>query len=253
MSKLDKFSDEEIIAIEANEAEAELRRRGYEYGWFKKEQYVGAIYILVNPSMQGLVKIGYADDVKARVRSLSSSAGVPDPYHCYALYRVKKRLEDLRLHKLIDTLDPDLRHSKKREFYEMSCEKAFSILSSIAQINGSEEQLITNPFEDENFASSKPVISKSTDTVKSNTKQGTREQFSFSKCGIHVGAELIYMDDPSQKVYVLNDRKVSWNGQTTSLSAVACQLRGWRAAQGPKYFSYNGKPLIDIANETIWK
>lgn len=53
------------------------------------------IYILVNPSFKNLVKIGYADDVAKRLKSLNSNAGLPDPYHVYATYKVKKRLEDL--------------------------------------------------------------------------------------------------------------------------------------------------------------
>lgn len=251
MSDLSKYSDDDIIAIISSDAEEELRNRGYDYGWYKKEQYVGAIYILTNPSMPGLVKIGYADDVKARVKSLSSSAGVPDPYHCYAIYRVKKRLEDLRLHKLIDTLDPDLRHSKKREFYEMSCEKAFSILSSIAQINGSEEQLVINPFDDDLYLT-KPATRKD-DTPVTATGKATKPQLNFSKCNIPIGSELIYKDDESIKVIVVDDKRVKWGDEITSLSAVVCKLRKWKSAQGGSFFKYNGRLITDIAKETQWK
>ena len=63
MNDLSQFSDNEIINILSSGAESELKKRGYEYGWYKKEASVGAIYILVNPSFSELVKIGYADDV----------------------------------------------------------------------------------------------------------------------------------------------------------------------------------------------
>ena len=151
MNYLKKYSDDELFNILDSNVEEEIKSRGYEFGWYKKVQYAGAIYIMVNPAFKELVKIGYADDVAKRMKSLNNNSGLPDPFHCYALYKVKKRLEDLKLHGLIDSLDSSLRHSQNREFYEMDAEKAYSILSVIAQISGDEEQLIINPFNDEYF------------------------------------------------------------------------------------------------------
>ena len=155
MADLSQYADIDIINIVSSDAEAELKKRGYDYGWYKIEPYVGSIYILVNPAFPNLVKIGYADDVQKRMRSLNSNSGLPDPYHCYAIYKVRKRLEDLKLHGLIDSLDSSLRHAKNREFYEMDALKAYSVLSAIAQISGDEEQLIVNPFNDDYFSGSK--------------------------------------------------------------------------------------------------
>ena len=70
-----------------------------------------------------MVKLGYADNIEKRVKILNSNSGLPDPCHVFAIYKVKKRLEDLRLHSLIDSLDSSLRHAKNREFYEMSAKK----------------------------------------------------------------------------------------------------------------------------------
>ena len=151
MSYLEKYSDEELFSIFDSDIEEEIKSRGYEYGWHKKVQYAGDIYILVNPAFPNLVKIGYADNVAKRVKSLNNNSGLPDPFHVYATYRVKKRLEDLKLHKLIDSLDSDLRHAKNKEFYEMTPEKAYDILSAIAQINGDEDLLVKNPLNDDFF------------------------------------------------------------------------------------------------------
>lgn len=151
MADLSKYSDENIIDVLSSDAEAELRGRGYDYGWFKKDVFVGSIYILVNPAFPKLVKIGYADDVQKRMKQLSNSSALPDKYHCYAIYKVRKRLEDLQLHKLLDILNPDLRYNQSREFFELDFEKAFSLLSAIAQINGDDDQLVLNPFHDDYF------------------------------------------------------------------------------------------------------
>lgn len=151
MSYLEKFSDEELLEIFGSDVEAEIKARGYKYGWYKPTEYSGEIYVLVNPAFPNLVKIGYANDVEKRVKSLNNNSGLPDPYHVYATYKVKKRLEDLKLHDLIDSLDSDLRHAKNREFYEMSPEKAYKILSAIAEINGDEDLLVRNPMKDNYF------------------------------------------------------------------------------------------------------
>ena len=62
------------------------------------------IYILTNPSFSQLVKIGYADDVIERVRSLNSNPGLPYSFRIYATYEVNDRLEDLKIHRIIDKL-----------------------------------------------------------------------------------------------------------------------------------------------------
>ena len=254
MSDLAKYTDDDIIAIVTSGAEDELKRRGYEFGWYKKEQFIGSIYILVNPAFPGLIKIGYADDVQARIKTLSSSPGVPDPYHCYAIYKVKKRLEDLRLHKLIDTLNPDLRHSKKREFYGMDHEKAYSILSAIAQINGNEDQLIVNPFNDDYFDTlkAKPKISasKKQGTIPAAPRGETRGRFSFKMLNIPVGSTLTYVKDNSITCVTVDEmNQVKYNDTVYTLSGLVKYLKKGGTWQGSLYFTYNGKLLTQIREE----
>ena len=92
----------------------------------------GYIYILTNPSFPNYVKIGYADDVDSRVRQLNSSACTPYAFRIYATYEVNSRLSDLKIHEIIDKLNPNLRsidnfEGKKRvrEFYAMTKEDAY--------------------------------------------------------------------------------------------------------------------------------
>jgi len=54
------------------------------------------------------------------------------------------------------------------------------------------------------------------------------------------------------KVIVVSERKVQYNNEITSLSAVAKGIKGYSVA-GPSCFSYNGKIVADIARETQWK
>ncbi|MBP3938331.1 MAG: GIY-YIG nuclease family protein, partial [Clostridia bacterium] len=102
----------------------------------------GVIYILKNPSFPDYIKIGYADNIENRLQQLNNSECTPFAFRVYATYEVDSRLSDLKIHSIIDKLNPDLRsidnfNGKKRvrEFYAMSAEDAYSILEAIAEIH----------------------------------------------------------------------------------------------------------------------
>lgn len=255
-------SDEELIALEKIDMTEELRNRGYVNGWHKPISYAGAIYILTNPAFPKLVKIGYADDVAKRVKTLNSNSGLPDPYHCYATYKVKKRLEDLQLHKLIDTLDSALRHTSNREFYEMSTEKAYSILSAIAQINGDERLLEINPFADAYFSETICGVQPDAKLPKGGVEKAKRKQsgrLTFEELGICVGEELIFKEEPSISVKVADNKSlVYYKGENYKISAAVKKIKrdlGTQTAsesyQGGAYFLYKGKTLVERRTQLL--
>ena len=196
----------------------------------------GYIYIFTNPALNGMVKIGFASDVERRRKELSTTA-LPYDYEVYATYETDGNLEDKKLHKLIDNLNPDLRVSKSREFFIMTPEEAYELLEAIALISGTKDKLKTMVRPGET----------SSQTVR-------RPPINFMKCGIPMGAVLVSTDDPTQSVTVVAERKVEYKNEITSLSAVAQQIKGTKyPAQGPAYFTYNGKLVADIYNETQGK
>lgn len=69
----------------------------------------GVIYILTNPSFPDYVKIGYADDIDKRLKQLNRSECIPYAFRIYATYEVSSRLSDLKIHSIIDKLNPNLR------------------------------------------------------------------------------------------------------------------------------------------------
>ena len=193
----------------------------------------GYIYIFTNPALSGMVKIGFAHNVEQRRKELSTTA-LPYDYEVYATYETNGNLEDKKLHKLIDNLNPDLRVSKSREFFIMTPEEAYELLDSIAKISGTGDRL-------------KLIKCPETESVQAVR----RPPVNFTKCGIPAGAVLVSTDDPSQSVTVVSERKVEYKNEITSLSAVAQQIKGTKyPAQGPLYFTYNGKLVADIYNET---
>lgn len=199
----------------------------------------GVIYILTNPSFPEYVKIGYADDIQKRIKHLNRSECIPFAFRLYAYYEVSTRLSDLKIHEMIDKLNPNLRsiddiEGKKRvrEFYAMDAEEAYQILESIATINGLTNNLhLVNP-------SSKEIDEDN----KANLVR--LEAFKFSMCGLKVGDELEYINDRTKKCYVINDKKVKYEGEEYSLSSLAQLLSGKSySLAGPHYFTYKNETL----------
>lgn len=208
----------------------------------------GVIYILTNPSFPEYVKIGYADDIYKRLRQLNRSECIPFAFRVYATYEVSSRLSDLKIHSIIDKLNPNLRSvesfdgkQRVREFYAMSPEDAYSILEAIAKIHGCADKLkLATPTDEEKQAEE---TAKEIDTESSERASN----FSFSKCQIPIGDRIEYCENPSITAIVVDDRNVEYNGEVMSLTALAKVLSGKKySIAGPKFFKYRGEWLNDI-------
>lgn len=109
----------------------------------------GFIYVLTNESFhrENWIKIGYAEDVDKRVKELSGTA-VPLPYEVYCTYEIPRihgvKDPDKLLHDLITKLNPGLRISPNREFFEMLPWDAFDMLYAIAQMHDRTDKLKRN-------------------------------------------------------------------------------------------------------------
>ena len=147
---------------------------------------------MTNPALKDMVKIGYATDVESRRKQLSTTA-LPYEYEIYATYNTSGTLEDQKLHKMIDNLNPDLRISKNREFFILSPEDAYELLESIATISGTKDKL------------------KKVKTVPAKKQKTKRPPVNFFKCNIPVGAELVFSDDPSVVAVVVDERIIDFH------------------------------------------
>ena len=206
----------------------------------------GVIYILTNPSFKEYVKIGYASDIEKRLKQLNRSETIPFAFRVYATYKVTSRLTDVELHRLIDKLNPDLRaietfdgKERVKEFYAMSPEDAYELLECIAKISGTEDRLHRLTPEGHEI-----LDEQIAEEVRDVAKRGP---FRFSTYGIPVGSELVFVDDDSVRVTVVDDRRIKYNGEITSVSALAQRLKGFtHPVQGTLWFTYNGEKLTEI-------
>ena len=212
----------------------------------------GVIYILTNPSFPDFVKIGYADDINRRLNQLNRSECVPFAFRVYATYEVSSRLSDTKIHSIIDKLNPNLRSIENfngkrrvREFYAMKPTEAYAILEAIADINGCRGKLrLIEPSESEKQEENLAI------EVKKEVK--TRNSpFSFSACGIPVGAELEFWSSAYQPTgiicKVVDDRHVMYESEIYSLTGLAKKLTHTsKALNGTIYYKYNGSWLNEI-------
>ena len=211
-----------------------------------KEKKSGVIYILTNPSFPDYVKIGYAHNIESRLKQLNRSETIPFAFRVYAVYEVDSELTDKELHKLIDKLNPDLRtienfdgKERIKEFYAMSPEDAYGLLESIAKISGTQDKL-------------KRLTPEGHDVIAEQTAAEVRESarrgpFRFSDCDIPIGAKIEFIEDSSIEATVIDDRRIEYNGETTSVSALAQKLKNFsHPVQGTLWFTYQGEKLTDI-------
>ncbi|MDD6224357.1 MAG: GIY-YIG nuclease family protein [bacterium] len=193
---------------------------------------VGVIYILKNPSFPDYIKIGYADDIYSRLRTLNDKSAVPFAFRLYAYYKVNHRLEDKTVHEIIDKLNPSLRakdnidgKERKREFFEMSAEDAYDILRCIAKINGLEDNLIlveptAKEMEDEDEA-----------TTKRKSTQLPKMDWLIDQGIINIGDEVYLINYPEEVATVVDSKNVEYKGEKMSFNQYGCELTGWKAIQ----------------------
>lgn len=215
--------------------------------------YSNVIYILTNPALDGFVKIGFATDLQKRIKQLSQASAIPYSFQAYAVYETTAKLTDKALHDMIDSLNPTLRtveqddqgKTHKKEFFIMSPEEAYSILEDIAKISGTTDRLhrIKQTKEE----------AKETAEATEIKRAAMLKPFTFSACDIPIGAEVIFTRDPSIKGVVVDDKHIRIENEISSLSAVVMKYTGWKSAQGPAYFTYNGELLKDIHAEKCGK
>ena len=193
---------------------------------------VGYIYILKNPSFPDYIKIGYADDVYSRLKTLNDKSAVPFAFRLYAYYKVNHRLEDKTVHEIIDKLNPSLRakdnidgKERKREFFEMSAEDAYDILRCIAKINGLEDNLVlveptAKEMEDEDEA-----------TTKRKSTQLPKMDWLIEQGIISIGDEVYLINHPEEVATVVDAKNVEYKGEKMSFNQYGCEITGWKAIQ----------------------
>lgn len=192
------------------------------------------VYLLTNPVMPDLVKVGRTTNLEERLRSLSTHSGVPVPFEVFYACEVS---DSARVERQIHEGFGDHRINPKREFFRINPERILAILKLV-------ELRDVTPVED--------VVEDRAEQESLNRERNRRENFKFSLLGLGPGSVLTFLRDESIQASVIDDRRISFEGKETSLSSSALEILrsryGYRAQKiaGPQYWCYEGRTLSEI-------
>ena len=204
---------------------------------------MGIVYVLTNPVMPGLVKIGNtkeAETIEQRLRDLDKT-GVPVPFECIAAWEFENYdIVEKALHRAFDAH----RVRKSREFFRISPDSVIVLLETFGEKDvtpGDDIVAVDEKNAEDDRASLKAARSR-------------REKFRFRMAGIETGATLTSIWDNEVTCTVEDGDRVSLNGETLSLSAAAVLVindkgKTWKSASGPDSWKYNGKTLTELRDE----
>ena len=190
------------------------------------------VYLLTNPSMPNIVKIGFTKNLKNRMRSLYSSS-VPVPFECYFACTVKDmNFVEKQLHDGFD----DFRVNPKREFFRIDPERVVSILKMVMIDD-------ITPMED--------VVEDEIDQRSLYNEKLIRGRFNFDMINVQIGSLLTFVKDPTITAIVVDQNKIKFEDQIHSLSSATLKVvhrmgYTWKQVSGPTYWMYEGETLTEM-------
>ncbi len=179
------------------------------------------------------------EDIDKRMKELYTT-GVPVPFECQFACKVKKS-DCLKIEKALHTAFEPQRINANREFFRIQVEQAKAILELFhhTDVTGEVTDEIQNDLTDDDKAAS----------VKAQQKRPT---LNFYEMGMQKGDVLVWKDDPTITVSIASERRIIYNGEEVSISALSAQLKGYKVKHiSPgAHWLYNDKLLNDIYDET---
>ena len=196
----------------------------------------GIVYILSNPSLPGLVKIGQTVNLQQRLSQLFNTS-VPTPFKCIYAKKVQNYKEvEKKLHK---GLNKD-RINQNREFFRIPEEDVINFLELIP---GEDVTPKSETFEDK------------VDKVAFETQSRIGLRFNFLSADIKKGSILKFIDDESVTCKIISNTKVEFEEEEHSLSSAALIAKNrlgftWKTIAGPLKWLYEGE-TVDARRERL--
>jgi hypothetical protein len=197
------------------------------------------VYVLTNPAMPNLVKIGKTTqlEVDSRMKQLYGT-GVPVPFDCAFACKVKDAGE---VEKALHFAFGNTRINPNREFFKIEPERVIAVLK-LLKIDD-----ITTQFEQQ-IESDVTAVDKQS---AQNLKDARRPRMNFHVLGIPTDSVIMFKDGQTQAT-VVDDRKVNLNGLVCSLTAATRTILGLAndyPLQPSPYWYFNNKSIKEIYEE----
>ena len=194
------------------------------------------VYVLSNPSMPGLIKIGRTskDNANERIAQLYTT-GVPVPFTLEFACKVTnaKEVEDA-LHL---AFSPN-RINSQREFFRMDSQQAIAILRLLHTEDATVE------------IEKQPADLDSQSIAAAEQLKKRRPNLDFVEMGIPIGSLLEFMSDGTT-VCVVGPRKIKFGEEELYLTEVTRRLLQLEYSVSPgQYWKFNGRSIAEIYDET---
>lgn len=197
------------------------------------------VYVLTNPAMPGLVKIGKTTqlEVEERMKQLYST-GVPIPFDCAFACKVRDASE---VEKALHLAFGMTRLNPNREFFKLEPERVIAVLKLLKVDD------VTAEFE-HTIESDLPEADKQSALA---VKRSMRPPMNFYELGMMTGSVLVAKEEGLQAV-VVAEKKVQFEGEVLSLTAATRKLLALPedyAIQPSPHWTFNGKTIKEIYEE----
>ena len=197
----------------------------------------GTIYVISNPAMPDMVKIGKTDNLERRIKELSSPSGVPLAFECVVAKNVNNvDFAERKLHEAFASK----RINAKREFFNIEQDELIALFELL------EGDYVT--------LSSEEIFESKEEKVAFEKQSRLGERFNFALVGIPQGATLTFIKDDTITCEVISNSKVKFRNETHSLSSagvIAIQECGykWNKIAGPRFWLYEGETCRSLRDK----
>ncbi len=197
---------------------------------------LSVVYVLSNPAMPGLIKIGKTQNEDATIRmSQLYTTGVPFPFDVEFACRVPNPDE---VERALHTAFAPQRVNPKREFFKIDAAQAIAILKLLHVTDDTNEFQIPDPNLDQS------------ETLAAAEFKKRRPPLNFEEMRIPTGS-ILTSNVIDVSVRVLSPKKVVWDHEEMSLTAATRRVLdlSYSVAPGP-YWHFEGKTISEIYEET---
>lgn len=194
------------------------------------------VYVLTNPAMPGLVKIGKTSqlEIEERMKQLYGT-GVPVPFDCAFACQVKDASE---VEKALHFAFGATRINSSREFFKIEAERVVAVLK-LLKVDDITQQI------EKTIASD---VSAADKQASKTLKEAKRPRMNFHELNIPNGSVLVSKDVQYQAT-VVGEKKIDFNGTVCSLTAATrkiLELPDDYPLQPSPHWTYNGKTVKEI-------
>ena len=195
----------------------------------------GIVYVLTNAAMPGLVKIGKTaqKDLNKRLEQLYGT-GVPVPFECAFAGIVD---DHSKVENAFHNAFGPYRYNPRREFFAIEPDQAIALLELLVI-----EEVTSQVSEEAERVD--PQSNRARDKLR-------RPNFNFTEMNVPPGAQLDFARGAEHKCRVVDERKVEYEGEIWSLTALTKELLGAPRSVAPlPHWLYDGRKLSDVYEET---